>query len=74
MTKSQWSLIETEQEYNEAINRYEEVKRAPKDSEDHRLKLLLVHLISTYEKANSKLPEVDPAELIKIRMKDFGVN
>jgi HTH-type transcriptional regulator/antitoxin HigA len=34
--------------------------------------MLLVHLISQYEKATSTLPEVDPIELIKIRMEDFG--
>jgi HTH-type transcriptional regulator/antitoxin HigA len=32
----------------------------------------LVRLISEYEKATSTLPEVDPVELIKIRMEDFG--
>jgi HTH-type transcriptional regulator/antitoxin HigA len=69
---SQWFLLKTEQEYHNALARYEEVKRAPKDSENHKEKLLLVHLISEYENANSTLPDVDPIELIKIRMEDFG--
>lgn len=34
--------------------------------------LLLVHLISEYEKKLWSLPEVDPIEIIKIRMEDFG--
>lgn len=72
MMKPQWFLIETEQEYNAALDRYEEVKRATKNSEEHKEKLLLVHLISEYEKGNRELPEVDPIELIKIRMEDFG--
>ncbi len=70
--KSQWFLIESEQEYNKAIARYEEVKRAAKGSEEHKEKLLLVHLISQYEKKEWDIPQVDPVELIKIRMEDFG--
>ena len=34
--------------------------------------LLLVHLVSEYEKKKWSLPEVDPIEMIKIRMEDFG--
>ncbi len=72
MTKPQWFLLETEQEYDKALVRYEEVKRAPKNSEDYKEKLLLIHLISEYERENRSLPEVDPIEMIKIRMADFG--
>jgi HTH-type transcriptional regulator/antitoxin HigA len=71
-TTTQWFLIETEQEYNAATARYEEIKRIPKGSAEHKEKLLLVHLISEYEKSIVDLPEVDPVELIKIRMEDFG--
>lgn len=71
-TKPQWFLIASEQDYKKATIRYEEVKRALKGSEEHKEKLLLVHLISEYEKLQWDLPEVDPVELIKIRMKDFG--
>jgi HTH-type transcriptional regulator/antitoxin HigA len=70
--KPQWFLIESEQDYEAALARYEEVKRAPKGSDEHKEKLLLVHLISEYEKQQWNLPEVDPVELIKIRMEDFG--
>jgi len=72
MEKLQWFLIETEQEYEKAIARFEKVKRAAQGSDEHKEKLLLVHLISGYEKENRILPEVDPIELIKIRMADFG--
>lgn len=70
--KAQWFLIESEQEYKNATARYEDVKRAPKGSAEHKEKLLLVHLISEYEKKEWDIPEVDPVELIKIRMEDFG--
>ncbi len=71
-TKPQWFLLESEQDYEAATARYEEVKRATKGSDEHKEKLLLVHLISEYENAQWDLPEVDPVELIKIRMENFG--
>lgn len=69
--KSQWFLIETEQEYNKAIERYEEIQDATTGA-DHKEKLLLVHLIKNYEEPLWDLPEVNPVEMIKIRMDDFG--
>jgi len=70
--KPQWFLIETEQEYNQAVARYEEIKNAATGAEEHKEKLLLVHLIENYENSLWDLPEVDPVEMIKIRMDDFG--
>ena len=72
MEKQQWYLIENETDYHNALVRYEALKHAPKGSDGHKEKLLLVHLITEYEKAHGTLPEVDPIELIKIRMEDFG--
>lgn len=72
MVNTQWFLIDTEQDYERALLRYQEVKRSAKDSEEHREKMLLAHLISEYEKMQRALPEVDPISLIKIRMDDFG--
>jgi len=69
---TQWFLIETEAEYAIAINRYEQIREAEKGTEEHREKMLLVMLISQYEEKKWNLPEVDPVELIKIRMEDFG--
>jgi HTH-type transcriptional regulator/antitoxin HigA len=69
--KPQWFLIETEQEYNNAVARYEEVRHATAGAE-HQEKLLLVHLIENFENKNWDLPEVDPIQMIKIRMEDFG--
>jgi len=69
--KPQWFLIETEQEYNKAIERYEQVKYATAGAE-HKEKLLLVHLIENYENTLWDLPDVNPVEMIKIRMDDFG--
>jgi HTH-type transcriptional regulator/antitoxin HigA len=71
-TKSEWFLIDTEQEYENALARYQEIKYAVQTSNEHKEKLLLAHLISDYEEKTSELPQVDPVELIKIRMEDFG--
>lgn len=67
-----WYLIETEQDYETAAARYEEVKYAVKGTAEHKEKLLLAHLMADFEEKTSELPEVDPVELIKIRMEDFG--
>lgn len=67
----QWFLIETEQAYEAALARYEMIKGASAGTE-HREKLLLAHLIADYENRNWDLPDVDPVEMIKIRMDDFG--
>ncbi len=68
--KTNWYLIETEQDYVAAMTRYEEVKCAVKGTVEHKEKLLLAHLIPDFEEKTSELPEVDPVELIKIRMED----
>lgn len=71
-TKTQWFLIESEAEYDAAISRFEEIKDAAQGTEDHKEKMLLVHLIGNYENSLWDFPDVDPIEMIKIRMEDFG--
>jgi HTH-type transcriptional regulator/antitoxin HigA len=68
----QWFIIENENEYKNAVNRYEEIREAQKGTEDHKEKLLLAFLINQYEEKQWDLGEVDPIELIKIRMEEFG--
>jgi HTH-type transcriptional regulator/antitoxin HigA len=68
----QWLLIENEKEYKEATARFEQIREAKKGTAAYREMLLLVHLVSTYEERQWSLPEVDPIEMIKIRMEDFG--
>ena len=72
MKKEQWFLIENETDYKKAIDRYEQIRNAKDGTSDHKEKMLLVHLINQYE--NSKWPhiEMDPIEIIKIRMEEFG--
>ena len=68
----QWLPLSSEQEYKEAAQRFEEIYDVEKDSPNYREMLLLSLLINDYEKKHFKLPELDPIEMIKIRMEDFG--
>ena len=68
----QWLPIITESEYKEAAQRFEEIYDAEKGSPHYREMPLLSLLINEYEKKHFSLPEVDPIEMIKIRMEDFG--
>ena len=69
-----WYLLESEEDFDLAIARYELLKSAEKGSDEYKEKMLLVHLIAAYENKLWDLPEVDPVEMIKIRMEDFGYN
>ena len=70
--REQWFLIENETDYKKAIHRYEQIRNTKVMISDHKEKMLLVHLINQYE--NSKWPhiEMDPIDIIKIRMEEFG--
>ena len=72
MAKKQWFLIENDNDYQEATKRFEEIMEAVKDSSEHKEKLLLAFLINQYEETLWDIPELDPVELIKVRMEDFG--
>jgi HTH-type transcriptional regulator/antitoxin HigA len=67
-----WYLIENDADYQKAITRYEKIREAKKDSPEHKEKLLLAFLINKYESELWDMPDVDPIELIKIRMEEFG--
>lgn len=67
-----WYILENKYDYENAIKRYEEIKFSAKNSPEHKEKMLLAFLINQYESKQSTLPDVDPIEIIKIRMEDFG--
>ncbi|MEI6266172.1 MAG: helix-turn-helix domain-containing protein [Sphingobacteriia bacterium] len=67
-----WYFLENEQDYEIAMNRFQEIKNEKKGSLEYKETILLAYLISDYEKRTSTLPELDPIEFIKIRMEDFG--
>ena len=67
-----WYLLENDADYQKAISRYEKIREAENNSPEHKEKLLLAVLINKYEEQLWELPDVDPIEMIKIRMEDFG--
>ena len=68
----QWYIIENDKGYGEAKMRFEEIYQAKKGSSEYKEMLLLAFLINQYEKKIWNLPEIDPIELIKVRMEEFG--
>jgi HTH-type transcriptional regulator/antitoxin HigA len=69
---SQWYIIENKVDYKKAVSRYKKIQDVKKRSDYYKEKMLLIFLISEYEKKLWNFPEVDPIEFIKIRMEDFG--
>jgi HTH-type transcriptional regulator/antitoxin HigA len=67
-----WYMIESEADYEKAVTRYETIREVGKDSSEFKEKQLLAFLINHYEESLWDTPEVDPVELIKIRMEEFG--
>jgi HTH-type transcriptional regulator / antitoxin HigA len=70
--KKMWYIFDTEDEYDEAYSRFEEIKYSKKGDAVHKEKMLLVHLLDEYGRRTSTLKDPDPIEFIKIRMEDFG--
>jgi HTH-type transcriptional regulator/antitoxin HigA len=67
-----WYLLENEADYQKAVSRHEAIREAEKGSGEHKEKQLLAFLINMYEEELWEMPDVDPIELIKIRMEEFG--
>lgn len=66
-------LIETEKEYEEAINRIDEIFHAQEGSEEAKELQLLVFLVQKYEEEKYPLEAPDPIEAIQLRMEDLSL-
>src|ERR1700709_1271899 len=71
MNNRQWFIIKSDDYLEKALTRFEQLKDV-KVGDEHDEMLLLAHLIARYQNDSWSLPDVDPIEMIKIRMKDFG--
>ncbi|HEX2631116.1 MAG TPA: transcriptional regulator [Chitinophagaceae bacterium] len=69
---TQWYILESRKDYEAATQRFEQINDASKNTPEYKEMLLLALLINQYEKKQWDLPEIDPIEMIKIRMEDFG--
>lgn len=65
-----WKVIKTEAEYKAAVKRTMEIFHAEEGTpEGDELDLLLV-LVKDYEDKNIHLPNVDPIEVVKLKMEE----
>jgi HTH-type transcriptional regulator/antitoxin HigA len=68
-----WKVIKTEAEYKKAIKRTMKIFHCEEGTpEADELALLLV-LVKDYEDKHIKVPEVDPIEVIKLKMEERGM-
>ena len=68
-----WKVIKSETEYQKALERTISIFHAePGSSEFEELELLLV-LVKDYEDKNIVIPELDPIEVIKLKMEEKGL-
>jgi HTH-type transcriptional regulator / antitoxin HigA len=68
-----WNVLKTTAAYKKAIKRTMEIFDAlPGSAEEKELDLLLV-LIKDYEDRNYVLPDLDPIEVIKLKMEENGI-
>ncbi len=69
-----WKVLKTEAAYQKAIKRTMAIFQAKKgSSEADELALLLVFLVKDYEDKHIQIPEVDPIEVIKLKMTERGM-
>jgi len=67
-----WKVIKTEAQYQKAVKRTMKIFHTEDAVEAEELALLLV-LIKDYEDKHIKLPELDPVEVIKLKMEERGL-
>lgn len=68
-----YKVLKTEEEYRIALNRTIQIFHAdPGTSEFEELELLLV-LVKDYEDKHIIIPELDPIEVIKLKMEERGL-
>lgn len=72
MALQQWFLIENEITYKKAAARYEQLRESAKGTSEHKEKMLLAYLMNKYEETRWPVTDIDPVEIIKIRMEEFG--
>jgi len=67
-------IIKTEEDYNQALNRFENIFHAPAFTEDGDEAELLSFLIEKYEEELYPIEAPDPIEAIKFRMEQMEMS
>ena len=66
--------LKTEEDYQKALSRLEEIFHAPADTPEGDEAELLVLLIEKYEEEHYPIESPDPIEAIKFRMEQMGLS
>ena len=66
-------LIKTEEEYNIALSRIDELFDVTPDNKEFNEAELLIALVELYEQKHYKIEAPDPIEAIKFRMEQMGM-
>lgn len=69
----QWTVIKTKAEYKKALARTTKIFRAARGSKEGKELDLLLVLIKDYEDKHIFLPDLDPIEVIKLKMEERGL-
>lgn len=67
-------VIKTEEDYNQALNRFEKIFHAPANTKDGDEAELLSLLIEKYEEEHYPIEAPDPIEAIKFRMEQMDMS
>lgn len=67
-------VIKTEEDYNQALNRFENIFHAPANTKDGDEAELLSLLIEKYEEEHYPIEAPDPIEAIKFRMEQMEMS
>lgn len=67
-------VIKTEEDYNQALNRFEKIFHAPANTKEGDEAELLSLLIEKYEEEHYSIEAPDPIEAIKFRMEQMDMS
>jgi HTH-type transcriptional regulator / antitoxin HigA len=68
-----WSVLKTEAAYQKAIKRTLVIFQAKEGTPEAEELALLLVLVKDYEDKHIHLPEIDPLDVIKLKMKERGM-
>lgn len=68
-----WKVIKTEEEYQKAITRTLEIFQVNEGTPEADELALLLLLVKDYEDKHIHIPEVNPIEMIKLKMEERGM-
>ena len=68
-----YKIIKTEASYKKAVKRAMEIFHAEEGSKEAEELSLLLLLIKDYEDKNIKVPDINPIDIIKLKMEERGI-